>query len=149
VKYVILLCIILIIVFVEIKRELQCFKVTRYQLTVPGLKREMKAVFLSDMHNHCYGESNIELYEAVNEEHPDIILIGGDMLVGKASEDYKTAYEFVKELPSICPVYYANGNHEQRMKEIPENYMASYEEYKNGLVQSGIRFLENESEIIE
>lgn len=97
------------------------------------------------MHNHVYGTDNSDLLDAIRKEEPDYILIGGDMLVGKSGVSYQNALTFVEKLPEICPVYYANGNHEQRIKEIPENYVQSYAEYKKSLIKSGVHFLENES----
>lgn len=144
-KIFIILGFILLVVLLEIRRELHTFKVVQYNVVIPGLKSERTAIFLSDMHNHCYGDDNIELFDALRNESPDLILIGGDMLIGKDKVDYQPAYDFVKKLPMVCPVYYANGNHEQRMKEVPENYTASYEEYRDGLTRNGVRFLENES----
>ena len=77
----------------------------------------------------------------MEEAHPDLILVGGDMLVGKAGHDYRTALEFVKRLVSFCPVYYANGNHEQRMKERPARYKYSYADYRRELQDAGVIFL--------
>ena len=142
---VIIFMIFVVVILLEMKRELSTFKTVHYEIEMQGLKNEKKAVFLSDLHNHVYGENNHKLVEAIRLEYPDYILIGGDMLVGKDGEGYQDALTFVKQLSKICPVYYANGNHEQRMKEIPENYSASYEEYKKELVLAGIIFLENDS----
>ena len=49
----------------------------------------------------------------------------------------------------IAPVYYANGNHEQRMKEKPEKYGNAFVEYKKRLLDAGVCFLENESAEVE
>ena len=145
-----MLLVIVIIVFIlfmvlEIRRELSTFKTVYYNIQVPGIKDERRIVFLSDLHNHVYGENNSQLFEAIADEEPDLILIGGDMLVGKENEHYTQALEFVKQLPEICPVYYANGNHEQRMKECPDNYIASYVKYQDELKERGVSFLENSS----
>ena len=137
--------IFVVIVLVEIRRELSCFKTVRYEIKVKGLKDSKKALFLSDLHNHLYGKDNRELLAAIYDEKPDLIFIGGDMLVGKEMHSCQIAYEFVKELPKVCPVYYANGNHEQRMKEYPERYDASYALYRQNLIDEGVRFLENDS----
>lgn len=104
-----------------------------------------KIIFLSDLHNHVYGRQNEALFEAIKTEKPDLILIGGDMLVGKEEVRYQEALDFVSQLPHLCPVYYANGNHEQRIKENPEKYSLSYEEYREALRAHGVYFLENES----
>ena len=43
----------------------------------------LKAVFLSDFHDNSFGRDNDSLLEAIEREHPDLILIGGDMLIVK------------------------------------------------------------------
>lgn len=147
--FIITICVLVLIVLLEMKRELTHFKTKEYVIRLKNLKIGQKVLFLSDMHNHVYGKDNDDLLNAIRKEEPDYIWIGGDMLVGKSGISYQTALAFVKQLPVICPVYYANGNHEQRMKEIPENYDLSYEEYKKELVEAGVHFLENNSEILE
>lgn len=67
------------------------------------------------------------------------------MLVAKNDVRYQEALDFVSRLPQLCPVYYASGNHEQRIKENQENYSLCYEEYRKKLQAKGVRFLENES----
>ena len=52
------------------------------------------------------------MFEAIKAEQPDLILIGGDMLVAKNDVRYQEALDFVSRLPQLCPVYYASGNHE-------------------------------------
>lgn len=141
----------LMIVSGEIFRELRSFRVTGYRISSnkwKGAKRKCRMVFLSDLHNQVYGAGNDRLFEEVRRARPDIIFIGGDMLVGKNGHDYGNAMEFLKRLPKLCPVYCANGNHEQRMKEYPEVYEQSYEEYREELLEAGVCLLENESEEI-
>lgn len=133
---------------IENRRELRTFQVTKYQVTsekLRSLKRKRRVVFLSDLHNYSYGECNEELFEAIRDVTPDMILIGGDMLVRKDGTSYEETLRFLGRLPQIAPVYCANGNHEQRLKEYPEKYEQSYQAYKKGLEKAGIRLLENES----
>lgn len=101
-------------------------------------------LLLSDLHNNCYGEKNKKLLEAVQNAHPDVIFIAGDMLVGKKGASMDIAENLVEKLSEIAPVYYGNGNHEQRMKEELEKYGNVYETYKAKLLKYGIHFLENE-----
>lgn len=138
--------VIIFICIVEWIREIVTFKVTHYDIIsdkLNELQNERKIVFLSDLHNNCYGKDNEKLLTAVQEQNPDLILIGGDMLVGKADVSSKVAEEFVSKLTEICPVYYANGNHEQRMKVYSEAYGTVFDEYKSKLEKSGVHFLEN------
>lgn len=144
---------LVLLVLAEVYRELHCFQVKEYRVEaskLTGLDREYRIVFLSDLHNHVYGKDNDRLLSSVKAARPDLILIGGDMLVGKKNLDYRTALSFVERLTSLAPVYYANGNHEQRMKEKPDTFCVyPYADYHRKLVESGVHFLENESVSIE
>ena len=137
-----------LLVFAEMYRELHTFRVTRYRVASPKLTGEKTWVFLSDLHNQVYGENNCKLINAVKNESPDLILIGGDMLVGKNGHSYEPALACVKELVKIAPVYYANGNHEERMKLKPEKYDQSYALYREKLLEFGVHLLENESTVL-
>ncbi|MGF0033767.1 metallophosphoesterase [Bariatricus sp. SGI.154] len=145
---VMIILILLVLMIGENLRELHYFQVTTYQIKsgkLKELKKTRKIVFLSDLHNCSYGKDNEELLAAIMREHPNMILIGGDMLVRADGCSYEQTLKFLSKLPEICEVYCANGNHEQKLKEYPEEYEQSYEDYKRRLVAAGIHLLENES----
>ena len=122
------------------------FRTTHYNICSEKLKNvtnEKKILFLTELHNNCYGNENELLLKAVETQQPDFVFVGGDMLVGKKGESLEVAKNLLLQLSSVCPVYYANGNHEQRMKEFPHLYGEGYEEYQNSLQEQGIVFLEN------
>ena len=136
----------------EIYRELHHFRVTHYTIEsqkFKGFSRDLNLIFLSDLHNRVYGEKNEPLLQAIRNEKPDLILIGGDMLVGKEDASNDIALDFTSQLPEIAPVLYATGNHEQRMREKPEIYQAAYADYRQQLKDRGVLFLENGSCRIE
>ena len=136
----------------EIYRELHHFRVTHYTIEsqkFKGFSRDLNLIFLSDLHNRVYGEKNEPLLQAIRNEKPDLILIGGDMLVGKEDASYDIALDFTSQLPEIAPVLYATGNHEQRMREKPEIYQAAYADYRQQLKDRGVLFFENGSCRIE
>lgn len=148
----IIVAVFIVYCLIEMIRELRDFRVTKYQICsqkLNGIKREKKIIFLSDLHNRMYGEENERLLESIRNQHPDLILIGGDMLVRKDGNSYDKTVHFLAKLPGICPVYCANGNHEQKLKELPDKYEQSYEEYKKALTASGIHMLENASETVK
>ena len=148
VKWLILIGVIIFICIAEWIREIVSFKITHYDIKSEKLNKsnhERKIVFISDLHNNRYGKNNEKLLATVKEQNPDLILIGGDMLVGKADVSSKVAESFVARLTEICPVYYANGNHEQRMKVYPETFGTAFQEYKDRLIKSGVTFVENEN----
>ena len=148
----IIVAVFIVYCLIEMIRELRDFRVTKYRICsqkLNGIKREKKIIFLSDLHNRMYGEENERLLESIRNQHPDLILIGGDMLVRKDGNFYDKTVHFLAKLPGICPVYCANGNHEQKLKELPDKYEQSYEEYKKALTASGIHMLENASETVK
>ena len=148
----IIVAVFIVYCLIEMIRELRDFRVTKYRICsqkLNGIKREKKIIFLRDLHNRMYGEENERLLESIRNQHPDLILIGGDMLVRKDGNSYDKTVHFLAKLPGICPVYCANGNHEQKLKELPDKYEQSYEEYKKALTASGIHMLENASETVK
>lgn len=148
----IIVAVFIVYCLIEMIRELRDFRVTKYRICsqkLNGIKREKKIIFLSDLHNRMYGEENERLLKSIRNQHPDLILIGGDMLVRKGGNSYDKTVHFLAKLPGICPVYCANGNHEQKLKELPDKYEQSYEEYKKALTASGIHMLENASETVK
>lgn len=142
----VLFLIVCAVILAEMYREQHSFCVTHYEVHSPKITCTAekdpvnRIIFLSDMHNHVYGKQNNKLFEAIKAEQPDLILIGGDMLVAKNDVRYQEALDFVSRLPQLCPVYYASGNHEQRIKENQENYSLCYEEYRKKLQAEGFVF---------
>ena len=117
--FTVLFPIVCAVILAEMYREQHSFCVTHYEVHSPKITCTAekdpvnRIIFLSDMHNHVYGKQNNKLFEAIKAEQPDLILIGGDMLVAKNDVRYQEALDFVSRLPQLCPVYYASGNHEQ------------------------------------
>ena len=135
-------------VFLEIRKELSEFCVRKYTLKVPyetESGKPVKIIFVSDLHGKQYGKNNESLIRAIRKEGPDFILSGGDILTRSEEVTDHTAIRFYQNLSEICPVYAANGNHEQRMKENPEYYGFRYARMKKQLVDAGVQILENES----
>lgn len=146
-KLMTVLLVVCVICVLEWMREIRTFKMTHYHINskkLNGLKRERKVIFLSDLHNCSYGTNNEKLVRAIVNEKPDYVFVTGDMLVGKTGESTKVAEDFMIQLPPICEVFHANGNHEQRMKEFDELYGNTFYEYKSVLEQAGIHCLSNE-----
>lgn len=128
--------------------ETHTFCVRHYEIHSPAFPKDMKewtAVFLSDLHNEEYGENNERLIRVIRRQKPDLILVGGDMLIRRREAEIEPAVFFMKKMTEIAPVYCANGNHEQRMKEERECYGDTYVRYRKQLLDSGVRLLENET----
>ncbi len=116
-----------------------------HPISEPNRQNENRIVFLSDLHNRVYGSQNDILLKEIRQVNPQLILIGGDMLIGKKNVSPELALQFIRRLPEIAPVYYALGNHEQRLKSSIEKYGDVMYYYKKKLAAAGVHFLENES----
>ncbi|MCI8582081.1 MAG: metallophosphoesterase [Dorea sp.] len=133
----------------EIWRELQGFVIRRFRIQLPYKTEKgeaVKLIFLSDLHGKQYGKRNQELIAAIAKERPDYILIGGDLLTRNNESTERTALGLLQRLVKICPVYLANGNHEQRMRMKPEEYQGRYERYIRKAESFGVHVLANETE---
>lgn len=123
------------------------FKVTRHRVRIsdvqPNLRRPFSAVFLSDLHNVSYGEGNSRLLQEIRNENPELVLVAGDMLTAGREPAMDAAMSLMNALTRSCQVYYANGNHEHRMKVNTERYGDSYERYSNAIKSFGVHLLEN------
>ena len=129
------------------------FKVTRYRVRTgsgPGTPEQpFSAVFLSDLHNMSYGEGNSRLLQEIRNENPEMILAAGDILTAGSVPQMDAAMALMDELTKKYPVYYANGNHEHRMKANTEKYGESYARYANAIKSYGVHLLENSCERLE
>lgn len=144
--YYILIFIVLLLLFgLYIVYENKNLEVTGYEVIsekLPSAFHGMKIVMLADLHSNTYGANNETLIERIQEKSPDIILVAGDLIVGRETENMDTAYQLLHRLSKSCPIYYGIGNHEQKLIL---NHSKAYEEYQNKLKSVGIIFLENRS----
>lgn len=126
----------------------------KFTVTTYHLKKEMKNeprdvrlrfVFVSDLHNVSLGENNSRLIKAIRAFAPDAVLVGGDTLVAKPGVPFDTAVGFLRQIAAEFPVYYANGNHEYRLKIYPQVYGDMYARFRRELERTDIIYLENET----
>ena len=112
----------------------------------PRIKRERTAVFLTDLHDKEFGEGNRLLLDAVRQEQPDFVLIGGDTMVVKPGLAGLEATErLLAGLKELCPVYYGNGNHEQRLLKERESYGEMYRDFRRLLRKYQVVYLADSS----
>ena len=147
--YILLAILVLTAVCVlVIYHDTHSFVVRRYELTSDKIKGSYTFVLLSDLHGYVFGKDNEKLIKAIEEIKPDAILCAGDMFTAhrvNGAIQYQDALNLMTTLPSICPVYMGNGNHEHRTKEYSSEFGNFYDRYKARLVKAGVKVLENDS----
>ncbi len=125
--------------------ERRHFVTQTYELSSEKVKEGKTLVFLSDLHDNCFGPGQRELLEEIRRIRPDAVLIGGDMMVVKKEAQLEASLFLVKELARLYPVYYGNGNHENRMERKREKYGDQYDVLVRELKGAGICHLSDES----
>lgn len=115
------------------------FTVTHKEFSDDRIKKPCRFVMLSDLHGQQYGRENSVLLKAIRDEKPDGILIAGDMFTAHRKFKTKTVEKFLKDLMEICPVYYANGNHEHKIE--------LYGEERYGMLPEELRRILKETEV--
>lgn len=143
----ILLAILLLAVFFISVMVIDCnrFVVRKYECRDQRLQKPLKLVQLSDLHNRTFGAHNERLLRAICRQEPDVIVVSGDMYTSRFGSDMTSAKELLLTLAKEFPIYYANGNHEQKTKDEPEEFGTLYEDYRRELAEAGVCFLSNES----
>ena len=139
------------------------FVVRRYVLRSPLIRYPVKAVFIADLHEKDYGNGNEKLAEEIGKLAPDVIFVGGDLIVsGEIGRHYrrsvktaaggnpprpdtewmKNSLTLMRKLTKLCPVWFVRGNHEIRLLAYGElrEYNRLFKEKTEG---AGVRFLGN------
>ncbi|HAM62362.1 MAG: hypothetical protein A2Y20_10045 [Firmicutes bacterium GWF2_51_9] len=93
--------------------------------TIPSGFNDFRIVQLSDLHNTGFGVNQRDLLRKIDEAHPDIIVITGD-LVDRYVTNVDLAMDLVEGAIKIAPVYYVGGNHEARLED-PEEFFKKLE----------------------
>ena len=107
------------------------------------LKRPVRALLFTDVHNASFGPGQRDLVRAARQERPDIIFCAGDLLTAKGRRcKMDRAIELTAALSEIAPVYAAPGNHERRLYERAESYGEAGRIYLETLRSQGIHLLE-------
>lgn len=130
----------IIIMFIDCNR----FVIREYTCISDKLLKDGRFILLSDLHNKSFGRENEKLLSAIEKENPDGILIAGDMYTSSKDEDNMASARFVTRLAKKYPVYYGNGNHEQKTRLYPEIFGSMYEDYRRETDKAGVVTLINE-----
>lgn len=109
-----------------------------YQVSSRKLSHSIRIIFLTDIHLREYGEDNQELIKDITELAPDLILLGGDLVIDGES-DYDNMIALCHNLVEIAPTYGVLGNHED-----VKIYVQKDKDLLSRFENTGMRFLVNE-----
>ena len=123
--------------------------IRKYHLTCNRIAgdQSIRIAFLSDIHNKFYGKEEDIIFKKLEECDPDVVLVGGDVIIGLPDAPVQPAAAFIKKLAEKYPVWYANGNHEQRIRIYPERFGRKAEEYEEMLEKTkAVRLVNQKAE---
>ena len=63
--------------------ERSVFSTDVYELRSDKVTKERTFVFLTDLHDNCFGPGQRRLLAAIDRVKPDAVLVGGDMMIVK------------------------------------------------------------------
>lgn len=101
---------------------------------IDGDPEEIRIALITDLHSCYYGKNQNWLIRRIEKEKPDIVILGGDILDNRLSDD--NAHLLVEQVCSKYPTYYVSGNHEYWSGRIDE-----MKEYLKG---AGVKVLEGD-----
>ena len=107
-------------------------------------KGKIKIAFLTDIHNCVNDEEAESIFRILEKAEPNVVLVGGDVILGKQGADIEVGIRFINGLSKMYPVIYANGNHEQRISLHPEKYGDMGMHYEHAIAQTGVTRLINQ-----
>lgn len=139
----ILLLIICICCVCIILTDSNRFVVKEYTIHSEKLRQDCTFAVLADLHNKQYGENNEKLLKEIEALKPDGIIIAGDMVTSRVESDRTGTEALLERLSRQFPIYYANGNHEYRLKANPVKFKNAYAQYLDKLRQYHIEPMVN------
>ena len=87
-----------------------------YQVASSKVEHPIRLALVTDLHSCDYGENQKDLLDAIAAQHPDAILLGGDIIDDDLPREKGEI--FVSEVSKTYPTYYVSGNHEYRTDDM-------------------------------
>lgn len=143
---IIIVIVILVLLSVYVYIESNGFHIVEYKIKSKKISDTVKIVFISDLHNKQYGFHNEQIIGEIDNIKPDFICLGGDMITSCLEKwtDFSDTMDFVKKLAEKYVVYYGMGNHEERLKRVPEKFPeGEYEKLVDTLMEINAPLLDD------
>ena len=121
------------------------FITVEYEIESDKVIKPCRFVLLSDLHNKSYGKDHEQLISKIESVSPDAVLVAGDMLTAAKGQDFEVTLSLMRQLSSQYKIYYGMGNHEYHLREYPELYGTTYDDYMTRLSEIGVKPLVNEN----
>lgn len=136
IKMISVILLLLLLCVISIWCSYHVLSLTTFTLSSEKVNTPMRAVLISDQHDHIFRDDNEELIERILELEPDVVFMDGDML-NADSDDISWLLSEIERLSAKVPVYYALGNYELA-------YMAAHPDLITQLEEAGAIVLDEQ-----
>ncbi|MFV0441106.1 MAG: metallophosphoesterase [Lachnospirales bacterium] len=133
--FFVMVLVVVIIVAIMIDWRL---KVVSYKVLSDKISNGFKIALITDLHGCKYGYEQKNLITAIDEQNPDIVLLGGDIFDDVVPYEYSEY--LLKGIADKYECYYVTGNHEYWSYDV-DNILSYFDKYN-------IEVLHGESKII-
>ena len=107
IRRIIVISVLLILILPGLNNKL---KTVNYSIESDKIDSPVRIALITDLHSCRYGDNESELISALDAEHPDIVMLGGDIFDDQLSNDNSEV--FLRNISGRYPIYYVTGNHE-------------------------------------
>lgn len=111
-------------------------KIDKITIQDQRINDEIVICQITDLHGYSFSHDNQRLLHKVRAQHPDLIMVTGDMYTFGDEKGEEIAFDLLVELTDIAPVYYVNGEHD------------SEETFSDKLSENGIHVFNYQDEIM-
>ena len=84
--------------------------VASYTVIGENISTPVRIALVTDLHSCAYGSGQRALLDAIDQQAPDLVLLGGDFFDDRLPDD--NAIAFLEGIRGKYPCYYVTGNHE-------------------------------------
>ena len=126
--------------------EQKQIRTTKYTIVSTRLKKQWNDtgfVVLADLHNCIFGKKNERLIKRIDKLSPEFIIIAGDMINKKEICYPSNAFTLIESLSKKYTIYYAYGNHEQRMEQLYQIPIDNNGSDRSDVYTTWVEFLEH------
>ncbi|MGM9652491.1 MAG: metallophosphoesterase [Eubacteriales bacterium] len=114
-------------------------RIRTYTVCSEKLSGSVRIALVTDLHSCRYGKEEAELIAALDEQSPNLVLLGGDICDDELPQD--NAEALLRGIAGRYPCYYVTGNHEYQSGDI-DAILAMFASY-------GVTVLSGKSDTVE
>lgn len=109
-------CLLLILAGIAFLWWFETFCLTATEVTIcdEKIKDEITIVQLTDLHGTLFGKNNQALLNKIDQYHPSIIVVTGDMYTAGDTTGQRVALQLLNDLAQKYTVLFVNGEHDNK-----------------------------------